>query len=87
MIDTPNNCHVQAAFCRAQAANTNLANVRLRHLAAAEAWENLASVLEGDRRRQAPMSRTEAFVPTNPAGPSAPRSLEGWENEGGGLRP
>lgn len=63
MIDTPNNCRVQAAFCRAQAANASLANVRSHHLASAEAWERLAAALEGGRRRQAPTIRVEAAVP------------------------
>lgn len=62
MIDTPNNCHVQAAFCRAQAANTSLANARLRHLAAAEAWESLATILEGARSAHGVTSRVPAIV-------------------------
>jgi hypothetical protein len=62
MIDTPNNCHVQAAFCRARAANTSLANLRLRHLAAAEAWESLATILEGGKSAQGATSRVAAIV-------------------------
>jgi hypothetical protein len=61
MIDTPNNCYVQATASRAHAAEASLANVRLRHIAAAEAWESLAKILQGNLVTAA-TARIEAFT-------------------------
>ena len=61
MIDSPDNCYVQATASRAHAAGATLANVRNRHIAAAEAWENLAKILQGNRDTAA-AARIEAFT-------------------------
>ena len=67
MIDTPHNCFVRAEFSRAEAAGATLDHMRRRHLAAADAWDDLARILQApvEHDIDAPFMRIEAFVRTD----------------------